>query len=83
MGMSKIGKEFDDNTFKKETQQINLPSCSTIFVSFKWRKGVVLGALGLEEREFSVDSWTPVLLSWWKNIKMVWNIQLDESEGGY
>lgn len=57
-------QKFDDISFKKETHQIILPSCSTFFVSFKWREGVVLGALGLEEREFSVDSWTPVLLNW-------------------
>lgn len=64
MEMSKIEEKFDDNSFKTETQQIILPSCSTIFVSFKWKEGVVLGALGLEEREFSVDSLIPVLLNW-------------------
>lgn len=60
--MLKIG--FDDNSFKMEIHQIVLPSCSTFFVAFKWRVGVVLGALGLEGREFSVDSWIPVLLNW-------------------
>lgn len=64
MEMSKIEENFDSNSFKTETQQIILPSCSTFFVSFKWKEGVVLGALGLEEREFSVDSLIPVLLNW-------------------
>lgn len=64
MEMSKIEEKFDNNSFKTEMQQIILPSCSTFFVSFEWKEGVVLGALGLEEREFSVDSLIPVLLNW-------------------
>ena len=63
MEMSKIEEKFDNNSFKTEMQQIILPSCSTFFVSFELKEGVVHGALGLEEREFSVDSLILVLLN--------------------
>lgn len=42
--------------FIDKPQQIILPSCCMFSVSFGWRGGAVLGALGLEDREFSVGS---------------------------
>lgn len=48
--MSKVEKEFD-NSFKKETK-LPYPHVLHCLFQFKWREGVLLGALDWEERIF-------------------------------